>query len=383
MLRQESLIDLCDVFPSLRSVDAVEGVEVIRGGKRYTHFCGEDYLGLAQDRRLRRAAIEGMSLEGCGATTSPDGAGYKTSHLRLSKSLAAFMHTEDAVIFPSRGQALAALLSLLIHTGDQLFVDSLCPRSTLEITRQLPCSVQTYAHADVKELERLLLNSTRGGKRYLITETVFSQNGDLAPLLALSELASAQNMEVILDETHALGVYGVVGSGVVEHLNLLEKGMTVICSFHAAMGSFGAAVCMGAERCRAVRQYSSYFAEEPLLPPASVYAATRGLELLQIENKKRAILKANCLKLKAGLDSMGLNVQGHADAPLKLITLEKPGEVIQGLFERNILVLPIFGYRPQGELLGLRMSVSALHTDEHLNMLLQSLEDVSKRIGLL
>jgi hypothetical protein len=196
------------------SHDGAQGATITVGGRTLINFGSNDYLGLANDPRLARAARESLDREGFGAGASPLVTGHAASHRRLEQQLAEFEGTEAALLFPTGFAANAGTIAALVGAGDAVFSDAKNHASLIDGCRLSRAEVHIYPHGDVGALRELLHDAGRCRRRLIVTDSLFSMDGDLAPLCGLADLAEQLDAMLMVDEAHATGVFGEQGRGV-------------------------------------------------------------------------------------------------------------------------------------------------------------------------
>ncbi|HEX6963919.1 MAG TPA: aminotransferase class I/II-fold pyridoxal phosphate-dependent enzyme, partial [Lacipirellula sp.] len=201
-----------------------QGAVIECDGRRLVNFASNDYLGLAGDERLIRATAEAVYAEGVGRGSSPLICGRGEAHAGLERRLAEFESAEGALLFPSGFAANTGIIPALVDRGDAIFADAKNHASLIDGCRLSRAETHVYPHGNVDALERLL-QQAHARRRLIVTDTLFSMDGDLAPLAAIAELARRYEAMLLLDEAHATGVFGPHGRGVAEALNVEGEGV--------------------------------------------------------------------------------------------------------------------------------------------------------------
>ena len=354
----------------LEPLESPQGPHVTVGGRSFVNFSSNDYLGLANDREVIEAGREALARHGMGAGASRLIVGDSLAHASLEKALARFLGTEAALLFNSGYAAIVGVISSLFGPGDVIFSDALNHASLIDGCRLSRAQIVVYPHRDVEALEALVL-AHPGRRRVLVTDTVFSMDGDRAPLRALSELCTRHSLALMVDEAHGTGVLGAGGRGLCEldgvdpdlHVGTLSK----------ALGCFGAFVgCSAATRDLLFNKARSLVFSTSL-PPAICAAAERALGKLAAP-QLRASLQARIEQLSAGLQKLGYDVR--PDSAVFSLVLGDPEHAMNEsgrLREKGLLVKAI---RPPTVPVGtsrLRISVSAAHSESDVTKLIDSL----------
>jgi len=366
------------LYRSLLSVEGVEGPFVKIGGKKYVCFCSNDYLGLAGHPRIKRAAQEAIERYGWGTGASRLVSGNTTIHEALESALGGFKGTEAALVFPSGYMANVGTITALVGKGDIVIGDRLNHASLIDGCRLSGADFRVYAHKDVEGLEGVLRRSSQYGKRLVVTDGVFSMDGDLAPLPHIVELAKKYKAILMVDDAHGTGVLGKKGKGMLEHYGL-EGGVDVqMGTLSKALGGIGGFVAGGKTLIEYLKNKSRPFIYTTALPVAACAAAREALKIIEDEPSRREALWKNVRCLREGLSVQGfkgLNVP-EVESPIFPIVIGDAKEAVAlsgSLFEKGLWVTAI---RPPTVPEGtsrLRVTVTSEHTLEHIKTLLQAL----------
>jgi 8-amino-7-oxononanoate synthase len=345
------------------------------------NFGANDYLALARDPRLAEAAERAANEAGWGAGASPLITGRTPWHTKLQAAIATFEGTEAALLFTSGFAANAGTIPALVERGDAVFGDQKNHASIIDGCRLSKAEVFIYPHADCTALEKMLQTSAGEFRRRLIvTDTLFSMDGNLAPLPRLCELATQYDAMLMVDEAHATGVFGANGRGVAEHLGVKDRVDVRVGTLSKALGSHGGFVA-GSQTLidyLANRARSYVFATAP--PAALAAASMKAVELVRSEPWRREQLLAKAARVREALRSQGWNI-GQAESQIVPILIGTPERTLQlsaELRQRGFFIPAIRPPSvPAGESL-LRLSLSYGHSDELLEELLGHLKELSK-----
>ncbi len=372
------------LYRTLRQVEGEQGPTLILDGQEVLNFSSNNYLGFANHPALGEAAKEAIDRYGCGSGASRLISGNMTLHTELEKKIAELKGTETALVFNSGFQANTGLLSTLVGEGDLIFSDDLNHASLIDGCRLSRAKTVVYPHCDLSRLEDELENAPPKGKRLIVTETLFSMDGDEAPLAEIVELAEKYNAMIMVDEAHATGVFGPNGAGIVAKLGLGERVLVQMGTLGKALGGFGAYVAgsqalrdLLINRCRS-------FIFTTSLPPAVLATAIAAIDLLYKEPQLRVTLQNNCRSLKEGLKRLGFCLGQSQSQILPLIV----GETHKCMaFSERLLQKGVFaqGIRPPSVPQGtsrLRITLMATHTQEHLHRALEVFEEVKGAMNL-
>jgi 8-amino-7-oxononanoate synthase len=374
-----------------RRLQSSQGPRVIFQNRTFLNFSSNDYLNLAGDSRLARAAARAARCYGCGAGASALVSGHLPPLRALERDLAKWEGTEAALVCSSGFAANLAVLTALAGREDVLFSDELNHASLIDGCRLSHAAVHVYRHRDLNHLRQLLQEHGEGVRRRLIvTDTVFSMDGDLAPLSDLIELAKQFDCLLVLDEAHATGVLGEKGRGVTElvHGDSLATGRVIkVGTLSKALGAQGGFVCGSRHVIDwLVNTARPYIFSTALAPPIAA-AARRAVGLVQEEPERRQRLLQLAALLRGELERLGYPPSGSTCqiVPLIIGGARAAMRVSKRLEKLGFLVPAI---RPPSVLEGtarLRISLSAGHTDEDVRQLVDALAALSpaagKRVG--
>ncbi len=361
-----------------------QGIRSIRwGGRELVNFGSNDYLGLAADC-ARHAVLPTIGQAGWGSGASPLVTGRGAVHEALEQALARFECTEAALLFSSGYAANLGTIAALVGKGDAVYLDAKNHASIIDGCRLSGARLEVYPHGDIDFLRRRLARRDDFRRRLIVTDTLFSMDGDFAPLADLAALAEQYEAMLMVDEAHATGVFGASGRGVCEELGV-ESGVHVrVGTLSKALGSMGGFVAGSAPLIDwLVNRARSYiFSTAP--PEALAATALEALEIVIREPARRTILRQRAATLRAGLESQGWNI-GQSGSQIVPVILGDPARTMnlaRALQDRGFFVP---GIRPpavpQGECL-LRISLSYLHGDGDLQRLLDALAEAAAELGI-
>ncbi len=359
----------------LRSMVPLNGVEININGRAMLNFCSNDYLGLSTHPLLQKRSIEFIHKYGAGATASRLICGNYEIFDHVEEKLAALKQVEAALVLASGFQANISVIPALADQDSLILSDSLNHNSLIQGCRLARCKVIVYRHNNVSHLQQLLEeNAGRGFSRvFIVTESVFSMDGDKADMGTLVGLAEEFNAFLIVDEAHATGVFGHQGMGLTCGHNV----DLVIGTFGKAGGSFGAYLaCSGKIRDFMINCCSGLI-YSTALPPSVIGAIDAALELIPEMDHERAIVKKNAADLRAELHDMGWQT-GQSSTQIIPLIIGKASDALavsSRLEENGILITAIRPPSvPEGES-RVRISLSALHTRSHIDQLVDVLKN--------
>ncbi len=376
-----------------RIVSGPQGPRVRLDEEPVLLLCSNNYLGLADHPRVREAAADAAMRWGVGAGASRLVSGTMTIHRRLERRLAAFEGAEECVLFGSGYLANAGAIGALAGRGDTVFSDELNHASIVDGCRLSRAEVVVYKHCDVEDLERALRlhggsggkSSSSSGRRLIVTDSVFSMDGDVAPLTEIVELAKRYDARTIVDEAHALGALGPGGRGAIAQAGLAGAVDVAIGTLGKALGSYGAYVCASEEMVRYLINTARPLIFSTAPPPPAVAGALAALELLEEKPHRVQRLRSNARVLRRALTAAGIG--GAEDTEMHIVPLIVGEEraamsLCEAVLERGIFAQAI---RPPTVAPGtsrLRLAVMATHTADELRDAACILAEAARELDL-
>jgi 8-amino-7-oxononanoate synthase len=356
--------------------------EVRMGSRKVLMFGSNDYLDLITHPKVKEAAVQAIKKYGSGCSGSRLLNGTLDMHIRLEAELAAFVHKDAAMIFGTGFQANYATLSALTEKGDVMICDHNLHASLVEGALRSPARTVRFRHNDMDHFERCLENCPPEEKIFIVSEGVFSMEGDIADLPGTLRVAKPYGARVFVDEAHGIGVLGRTGAGAAEHLGVLDEVDIIMGTFSKSLASVGGFIA--AER--AVVDYLKHtarpFVFSASLPAASVAAVGAALEIMRKEPERRLHLLYIANKLRDELRSRGFNVLPGETAIVPVVIREEVDlcRLCKTLLEQGIYINPVL--RPAAAQNLLRISCTAAHTEQHVERLVRTLEKVSDELGI-
>ncbi len=379
-LKQEGL------FVTIRTMESPQGAWIVVDGKRVLNLCSNNYLGFCNDPALKEAAKKAIDEFGVGPGAVRTIAGTMKLHLELEQKLAEFKGTEAVISFQSGFCANLATIPALVGREDVIFSDELNHASIIDGCRLSRAEVIRYAHCDVDELKAKLKEHRHRYRRALIvTDGVFSMDGDIAPLPEIVKLAREYDAITMVDDAHGEGVLGRGGRGIVDHFGLHGEVDIEVGTLSKAFGVVGGYVAGRAELCEYLRQRGRPFLFSSAVTPADVAACIAAVDiLLQSEERVRRLWENACY-FQNGLKALGFDI-GKTQTPITPVMLgEAPlaQEFSRRLFEEGIFAQAI-GYPtvPRGAA-RIRVMISAVHTKEDLDFALDKFAKVGRKLGVI
>ena len=374
------------LWKSERLVEGPQGAHVPVAGREVLNFCANNYLGLADDPTLVRAAQEGLTRWGLGLASVRFICGTQTIHKDLEAAIARFVGLEDAMLYTSCFDANGGLFETLLDEPDVVISDALNHASIIDGIRLCRAQRQRYAHGDMSELERRLQEARHARTRLIATDGVFSMDGDVAPLARICDLAERYDALVMVDDSHATGFFGPTGRGTPEHCGVAGRVDIVTSTLGKALGGASGGFTAGrAEVVSLLRQRSRPYLFSNTLPPALVCAALEGLALLSRSTALRDRLAANTRWFREAMTAAGFGLRSgeHPIVPIMLGDARLAHRMAADLFEEGIYVVG-FSYpvvpRDQARI---RVQVSAAHADADLQRAVTAFVKVGRALKVI
>ncbi|MGA8365557.1 MAG: 8-amino-7-oxononanoate synthase [Solirubrobacteraceae bacterium] len=368
----------------LRMVSGPQGPRVVLDGKPVLLLCSNNYLGLADHPRVREAAAEAAMRWGAGAGASRLVSGTMTIHRRLEQRLAAFERSEACVLFGSGYLANAGAIGALAGRGDTVFSDELNHASIVDGCRLSRAEVVVYRHRDVDHLDWQIRRHGGNGRRLIVTDSVFSMDGDIAPLAEIVGLAREHGARTIVDEAHATGVLGADGRGAIAAAGLEGEIDIVVGTLGKALGSYGAYACARTETIRYLINTARPLIFSTAPPPPAIAGALAALELLEERPHRVRRLRSNARVLRRALSAEGIpadDLEMHI-VPVIVGDERDAMSLCEAALKRGVFAQAI---RPPTVAAGtsrLRLAVMASHTSEELREAAQIIGAAARELGL-
>jgi 8-amino-7-oxononanoate synthase len=356
-----------------RAVRPIDSVHVEIDGVRYVNFSSNNYLGLTHHPRVIAAVQSAATEFGVGAAASPLITGYTSAHASAETALAKWKGTEAAVVLPSGYQANQAAVQTLAAVAEasdrsvRFLLDRLAHASLIDAVRDTRLPFRVFPHNDHDKLQRLLGRREDDALDVVVTESIFSMDGDAAPLRELAALKRAHGFFFLLDEAHGSGVYGEHGAGYAAELGVSDVADACVVTLSKALGVAGGAICASKEFCEAVVNFGRAYLYSTSVPPTTAAACEAALAVMRDEPQRQQRVRALARRVRG---AMGL--QGDGDSPIVPIVLRSESAAVDAaerLREKGMLVLPI---RPPTVPRGtsrLRVTLSCDHSDEEVGRL--------------
>jgi glycine C-acetyltransferase len=369
-----------------RVIESPQGPVIRVGGRAVLNFCANNYLGLADDARLVRAAQEGLQRWGFGLSSVRFICGTQSIHKELEAAIARYLGTEDAVLYTSCFDANGGLFETLLDERDAVISDALNHASIIDGVRLSKAQRHRYAHGDMTELDQRLRETAGARTRLIATDGVFSMDGDVAPLREICDLADRHQALVMVDDSHATGFFGPTGRGTPEHCGVAGRPDIVTSTLGKALGGASGGFTTGRQEIVALlRQRSRPYLFSNTLAPAIVCASLACLELLTQTTERRDRLAASTLWFRAAMTEAGFRIRPgeHPIVPIMLGDARLARTVATDLFQEGIYVVGFWYPVVPRDQARIRVQISAAHTRDHLEQAVTAFVMVGRRHGVL
>ncbi len=369
-----------DKFPYkryLKTVERISHTRALMDGREVVLFCANDYLGLADHPEVISRAAEAAQSSGFGAGSAPLISGHTQYHEKLREELAGFKSAESSLLFGSGYSANTGIIPALAGKDDVIFSDRLNHASIIDGCRLSGAKINIYGHNDHVQLKKLLSEKSRGENRLIVTEAVFSMDGDIAPLPEIIHAANTYGARLYIDEAHSTGVLGETGRGIFEHFKISpEHDVIQMGTLGKALGSYGAFAAGNTEYMELLINTVRTFIFSTALPPSVCAAALAALEILRHEPERLARLHENARMLRDGLKKIGCTITGGG-TPIIPVIVGAAEEAVRlsdalsasGFYAPAIRPPSV----PEGEC-RIRFTVSAAHAPSDIDALLEAMK---------
>jgi len=373
-------------YQRLRVLESASGPEARFDGKEVINLASNNYLGLTTHPKLREAALEAVRKFGVGSGAVRTISGTMTLHMQLEERIAAFKNVEACVVFQSGFAANAGTVSAILTPEDHIISDELNHASIIDGCRLSKAKIHVFPHKDTAAAEKILagLDST-AGRKLLISDGVFSMDGDIGPLPGLVEAAERHGAIMMVDDAHSSGVLGRNGRGTIDHFNLHGRVQIQVGTLSKAIGVLGGYVCGGRDLIEFLYHRARPFLFSTSHPPAVAAACLAAFDILEQEPELIEQLWENTRYFKQGLQSAGFDT-GISETPITPVMVgdaKLAFDFSRALFEGGVLATGIgFPTVPKGKA-RIRTIVAATHTRAELDRALEVFEKTAKRLGIL
>ncbi|MEO0122790.1 MAG: glycine C-acetyltransferase [candidate division WOR-3 bacterium] len=354
--------------------------------KEVLNFCANNYLGLSSHPEVIKAAHEGLENRGYGMSSVRFICGTQDIHRQLEKKLTEFLGTEDTVLFPSCMDANAGVFDVVLDKEDAMIADRLVHASIVDGMKLCKAQLYNYKHLNMAHLEEKLQETQNCRFRMIITDGVFSMDGDIAPLDKICELAEKYDAMVMVDDSHATGFLGKNGRGTHEHCGVVGKIDIITTTLGKAMGgASGGCVSGRKEIVEMCRQRARPYLFSNTIPPVVVAAANKVMDIIGSTTTLRDKLEENTKYFRQKMKEAGFDIKEgvHPIVPVMLYNAKLAQDMARDLYDEGIYVVGFFfPVVPQGQA-RIRVQISAVHEKEHLDKAIEAFKKVGEKYKIL
>ncbi|XP_069593082.1 2-amino-3-ketobutyrate coenzyme A ligase, mitochondrial [Ranitomeya imitator] len=374
-------------WKSERIITSMQGAHITVDGKNtgILNFCANNYLGFSSHPEVIRAGHEALHSYGAGLSSVRFICGTQNIHKRLEEKIARFHQREDAILYISCFDANAGLFEAMLTPEDAVLSDELNHASIIDGIRLCKANKYRYRHMDLEDLEAKLKEAQKHRLRLIVTDGVFSMDGDIAPLREICDLAKRYNALVFIDECHATGFMGPNGRGTDELLGVMDQVTIVNSTLGKALGGAAGGYTTGPKPLiDLLRQRSRPYLFSNTLPPAVVGSASKALDLLMESNEIAQSMAAKTTRFRTKMTAAGFTISGkdHPICPVMLGDARLASSMADEMLDRGIYVIGFsFPVVPKGKA-RIRVQISAAHSDEDIDNCVQAFTEVGRKFGV-
>lgn len=373
------------VYPYFRAISSEQDPEVIIDGKKVLMFGSNCYTGLVNDPRIKEAAIEAIKKYGTGCAGSPFLNGTLDLHKKLEAAIAEYIGKEDVMIYSTGFEVNLGVVSCLTGPKDYILWDEQDHASIIEGMRASFSKSLKYRHNDMESLEQKLKQCDPDRLKLIVSDSVFSMEGDVADVKTITRLAKEYNAAVMIDEAHGIGVFGEGGRGVCHAQGVADDVDLIMGTFSKSFASLGGFIATDKEITNYLRHHSRSYIFTASITPASTAAALKALEIMQTEPERQEHLWKLTNYALEGFRNMGIEI-GNTSTPIIPLFVRdnfKTFAITRDLLEEGVFVNPVVSpaVAPQDTLI--RFSLMATHTKEQVTTALEKIQKVFKAHGII
>jgi 8-amino-7-oxononanoate synthase len=370
-------------YPYFVPIEASYDTEVVVRGERKVMVGSNNYLGLTHHPKVLAAAEAALRRYGTGCTGSRFLNGTLDMHEELEDRLARFLGQESALVFSTGYQTNLGVIATLVGRGDYIFLDKLNHASIVDGSRLAAGTVVRYPHANLRTLERQLAQAPPSAGKLIVTDGIFSMEGDIVDLPRIVALADLHGAKVMVDDAHALGVLGEHGGGTPEHFGLQHRVDLIMGTFSKSLASIGGVIAGPEPVIHYLKHNARPLIFSASMPPSAVATVLAALEVIEEEPERRLALWRNTRRMQEGLRALGFDI-GRSETPVIPVLigeLERMLVFCKELFDAGVYTNPVAPPAVPENSCRLRISLMATHTDEHIDIVLDAFARVGRRMA--
>jgi len=378
------------LYPFYKPIDRSMGNRVIMEGREFIMAGSNNYLGLSFDPRMQEAAMEAIRLHGTSCSGSRLMNGTFALHVELEERVAEFTHTEAALCFTTGYQTNLGSIAALLGRDEHIFTDKFNHASIMDgiflavgIHRRI--HVHRFKHGNFADLETQLANVPLDAAKLIVTDGVFSMEGDVVRLPEMNALAAKYNAAVYLDEAHAIGVVGETGRGTCEYHGKGCSADLIMCTFSKSFGSIGGFIAGKTEIIDYIKHFARPLIFSASMPPANIASVMKAIDIMESEPDRVRRLQEIGRKMIKGFGDLGYNV-GATETPIVPLIVgdvEKTFQLWHGFYQRGVYVNPVITPAVPPNRSMIRTSFMATHTDQELDTVLEIAGEEGRKLGII
>ena len=373
------------VYPYFRAISSDQDAEVIMDGKRVLMLGSNSYLGLTNHPKIKEAAKAAIDKYGTGCAGSPFLNGTLDLHQQLEQLLADFFGKDGAILFSAGFQANSGVIPCITGRNDYVLFDELDHASIIEGKQLTFANTLKYRHSNMADLERLLQRCPVEAPKLVVTDGVFSMEGDIALLPQIADLCDKYGATLMVDEAHSLGVFGKEGRGIVDHYGLLQRTDIIMGTFSKSLASIGGFVAADADTINYLKHHVRPYIFTASIAPGAVAAVIAALDIMRHEPERQANLWKVTNHALNRFREEGFEI-GHTQTPIIPLYVrnnEKTFKVTRMLLDEGVFVNPVISPAVPPEDTLIRLSWMATHTIAHVDFAVEKVKKCFKALGIL
>lgn len=373
------------LYPYFRPIESDQDTVVKIDGKSVLMFGSNSYLGLTNHPKLKEGAIKAIEKYGTGCAGSRFLNGTLDIHLELEEKLAKLVHKESALVFPTGFTVNSGVIPSLVGRDDYLIFDERNHASIIEGKRLTFGKTLKYKHNDMEHLEKVLKKCETDRVKLIVTDGVFSMEGDVARLPEMVELAKRYNASLYVDEAHSLGVFGITGAGVCEHFGVSDDVDLIMGTFSKSLGTIGGFIAADENIINYLKHTSRTLIFSASITPASTGCVLAALDVMAEETWRKDQLWANTKRAKEGFEKAGFEI-GPTETPIIPLYVRdnmKTFTLTRMLMDDGVFVNPVVTPAVSPEDTLIRYSLMATHTFEQIDESIEKISKIARQIGII
>jgi 8-amino-7-oxononanoate synthase len=378
-------VEAAGLYPYFRAIEESHDTDVVVEGQPKVMVGSNNYLGLTHHPRVLEAAEAAMRRYGSGCTGSRFLNGTLDLHRQLESELAAFLNKESALVFSTGFQTNLGVIAALVGRNDHLFSDKLNHASIVDAARLAFGTTHRYGHGDMTALDRELRRVPEDAGKLIVTDGIFSMEGDIADLPAITSLAEVHGAKVLVDDAHGFGVLGKRGAGTAEHFGLEDEVDLILTTFSKSLASIGGVVAGPEPVIHYLKHHARPLIFSASMPPSAVATVLAALDVLRTEPERLDALWRNTRRMQEGLTALGYDI-GASETPIIPVVIGEVDRMLgfwKELFDAGVFTNPVTPPAVPPHSCRLRISLMATHTDQHIDQVLDAFARVGRRMAVI